>query len=340
MTRPGEWMLREIAEIPQVIARQMAHHGADYAETGARLRRNPPRFFATCARGTSDHAALFFKYLTEIRTGVPVVTLGPSLGSIYDADLQLRDAVLLSVSQSGSSPDLVALQHRAKQGGASTIALLNTTDSPLGGEADIVLPIGAGPEQAVAATKSFVASLTALLAIHAGQTEDNSLLAAVNNLPEALKQTRAVDIDPIVRALLAAETLFILGRGPGLAIAQEAALKLKETCLVHAEAFSAAEFRHGPIALAKPGALVLAFLPEGPARASVEDTLRLAKEYGAQTIPIGSGTPGFACFDGAHEQTLCVLQITLFYRIAAALSLALGLNPDLPPHLVKATLTT
>ena len=205
MTRPGEWMLREIAEIPQVIARQLTQHGAGYAQTGARLRRNPPRFFATCARGTSDHAALFFKYLTESRTGVPVVTLGPSLGSIYEADLQLKDAVLLSISQSGRSPDLVALQHRAKQGGAATIAVLNTIESPLGRGADIVLPIGAGPEQAVAATKSFVTSLTALLAIHAGQTEDRSLLAAVHILAKFIRTDCAHSSSPLLHITLSKE---------------------------------------------------------------------------------------------------------------------------------------
>ncbi|MEZ5783443.1 MAG: SIS domain-containing protein [Rhizobiaceae bacterium] len=164
MIHASTQMLAEIREAPAVVARQLAH-AEIYREEGERLRREAPRFVATCARGSSDQAVTFFKYIAEQRLGLPIASVGPSIASVYGAELKFEGGILLTVSQSGGSPDLVSLQERAAKGGARTLALLNVTDSAVGNAAGSVLPMMAGQEKAVAATKSFVASLVALATV-------------------------------------------------------------------------------------------------------------------------------------------------------------------------------
>jgi len=168
-------MAREISEIPAITERQITEAFPAYRAEGRRLKELDPDFFMTCARGTSDQAALYFKYLIELRAGIPVASIGPSLGSIYKARLRMTGAACLSISQSGGSPDLSALQKQAKEGGARTLAILNVEDSSLGLGADRVLPLLAGPEIAVAATKSYVASLVAVAALVAEFADDKEL---------------------------------------------------------------------------------------------------------------------------------------------------------------------
>lgn len=332
----GEKMAAEIAEIPAVISRQLRDHLDAYLALGRDWADRPPRFLATCARGTSDQAALFFKYLTEIGTGIPVASLGPSLGTVYGARLQMQDATLVAVSQSGASPDIVALTEAARAGGARAVALLNTIPSALAEVADTVLPLAAGPEQAVAATKSFVASLVALTAIHAGQTGDAKLCDALLMLPETLRGLpphAAPDLQPLARH----RRLFCLGRGLGLAMSGEAALKLKETCLLSAESASSAEFRHGPQALADGDLAALAFVLDDAARQGNADLIDSLRGRGAHVIcfdPLAIG------LEGKHPPAVqAIALITVFYAQVWALSRSLGLDPDAPPHLVKATLT-
>jgi len=330
-------MAAEIAEIPEVIDRQLRDNLDSYLALGHNWTNDPPVFFATCARGTSDQAATFFKYLTEIGTGIPVASLGPSLGSLFDGGLRMNGSVLLAISQSGASPDLVALARKASIGGARTVALLNTPDSALGRTADTVLPLAAGPERAVAATKSFAASLVAVAAIHAGQTGNRELLDELLLLPAVLRSPRngpQLDLSPLRRA----RRLFCLGRGVGLAIAGEAALKLKETCLLTAEATSSAEFRHGPLALADKESTALVFLLDDATRHGTELLIETLKERGASVI-VSGGADKVQPLDLRHPATQAIVAITRFYAAVHALALSLGLDPDRPPHLVKATLT-
>ena len=279
MSGPGQLMAAEIAEIPDVIDRQLRENLDGYLALGQSWAEKPPVFFATCARGTSDQAALFFKYLTEIGTGIPVASLGPSLGSLFDGGLRMNAAALLAISQSGASPDLVALTRKAAAGGAMTVALLNTPDSPLGRAADRVLPLSAGSERAVAATKSFVASLVAVTAIHAGHSGDQLLQDELLALPAALRSQQGAlpDFRPLARS----RRLFCLGRGMGLAIAGEAALKFKETCLLAAEGASSAEFRHGPLALADKDTAALVFLLDDATRPGTEELIATLRQRGA-----------------------------------------------------------
>ncbi|GAB1480074.1 SIS domain-containing protein [Paracoccaceae bacterium] len=337
MTGPGHRMAAEIAEIPDVIDRQLRETFDDYLALGRAWAKEPPLYFASCARGTSDQAALFFKYLTEIGTGIPVASLGPSLGSLFDGPLRMNGAALLAISQSGASPDLVALTRKAAAGGARTFALLNTLDSPLGRAADHVLPLVAGPESAVAATKTFVASLVAVTAIHAGQTGNRALEDELIALPAALRVQLRGSI-PDFRSLASTRRLFCLGRGLGLAIAGEAALKFKETCLLAAEGASSAEFRHGPLALADKDTAALVFLLDDATRNGTEALIGTLQDRGATVMVMGA-TAETAPSGLRLPATQAIAAITQFYGAVLSLALGLGLNPDLPPHLVKATLT-
>ena len=251
----------EIAEAPAAVARQAQGLAHPLRELVACLERRPPQVVVTCARGSSAHAATFGKHLIERIIGTPVAAAAPNIASVYGRQLNLRNQLFLAISQSGKSDDLIAMALSARAAGALTVAVLNVTDSPLARACDLILPIGAGPETSVAASKTFVATLTALQRLVAAWTDDAALVRAVDALPERL--TRATDLDwsAATGALSRTRSLVTIGRGPTLAIAREASLKLKETCNLHAEAFSGAEFLHGPVALAAPTYPILMFMP-------------------------------------------------------------------------------
>jgi glutamine---fructose-6-phosphate transaminase (isomerizing) len=336
-------MLREIREIPHVVERQLSEGAALYREAGERLRKDDPRFLVTCARGSSDQAVTYFKYLVETLIGIPVASVGPSVASVYDTKLRFDGGVLLSVSQSGGSPDLVSLQAKAREGGARTLALLNVTDSEVGHGADQVLPMFAGKEKAVAATKSFVASLVALACIAAHWKGDAQFLAALDRLPAALETALRCDWSRAELPLAAAHSLYVIGRGPGLSIAGEAALKFKETCRLHAEAYSAAEVRHGPIALARDRFAALLFANGDQSDASIADAVRALSSAGATVFLAGAEIAGVSSLPVAptsHPLLNPVALVVSFYRFAEGLSVALGENPDAPKLLSKVTRTT
>lgn len=335
-------MAREIREIPQVVARQVTEGRNAYRRIGARLRALDPAVLATSARGSSDHAATYLKYLVETRLGIPVASIGPSVASIYHAPLRLKRAALVAISQSGASPDLLALLEAGAAGGALTAALVNAPDAPATGVATLDAPLLAGEEVAVAATKSYVASLVAIAAILAEWVEDAALADALTALPDALAGALAADWGELEDAFRTAGSAFCIGRGPGLAIAGEAALKLKETCGLHAEGFSAAEVLHGPAVLADEGFHALVFVPADEARESVLHTADKIAGFGASTWrvdgPPGMGN-GLASAAAPHPALQPICQIVSFYRFAEGLSRARGRDPDRPMHLSKVTRT-
>jgi glucosamine--fructose-6-phosphate aminotransferase (isomerizing) len=311
------------------------------AELAAWLRSNTPRAVVTLARGSSDHAATFARYLIETRAGVLTSSASPSVGSIYRATPDLRGTVLLAISQSGRSPDLLDSATRARTSGALVAAMVNDEASPLAAMADIVIPLGAGPERSVAATKSFIAALAATLDLLAGWTEDPEIDAALSSLPDGLAQTSELDWSAALPALARAKAMYVVGRGHGLGIAQEAALKLKETCAIHAEAFSAAEVRHGPMALVREGFPVLML---GQGDQSLESVQALAVDFaerGATMISAGVRSASGIALPVLESDALTgpILQIASFYRLVNALALELGRDPDRPPHLAKVTET-
>ena len=263
------FMAREIAEAGAAVARGLADDAIQNAAKAARAR--DPAVVVTIARGSSDHAALYLKYLIEITLGLPCASMGPSVASLYQAPLKLSQALAISISQSGRSPDIVEMQRAARRAGAFTLALVNDETSPLAADPHALAPLHAGPERSVAATKSMIAALVAGARFVAEWAEDAGLRDALAQLPEALDAQLRTPPEALVERVAAAKSAFVLGRGATYALAQEAALKLKETCAIHAEAFSSAEVLHGPAEIVGEGFLVLAFVPQDEARAGMRD---------------------------------------------------------------------
>jgi glutamine---fructose-6-phosphate transaminase (isomerizing) len=334
-------MYREAASAPQVVRAQLAANGARIARLAAGLRRAPPRAVVTCARGSSDNAATFARYLIETRIGILTSSAAPSVSSLYQAVPDLSGALLLAISQSGASPDLLATVRRGKQAGARVLALLNVEDSPLAQLADELLPLGAGVERSVAATKSYLASLAAVLQLTAAWAEDGELAAALAGAPERLARAWELDWSAACAPLRCAASLYVIGRGPGLAAAQEAALKLKETCALHAEALSAAELRHGPLGLVRAGFPVLILAQRDASHAGVAQLAGELATRGAQVLLAGAHAAGAIVLPTLSEHPTIepLLLVQSFYRLANALALARGADPDHPPHLAKVTET-
>lgn len=343
MTDPTRTRMHaEARAAADAVARQLAANAPRVDALVERLRARPPRFIVTCARGSSDHAATYGKYLFETELGLVTASASPSVASVYAARPQLDGALLVAISQSGRSPDLLRSVELARESGAHVVALVNAEDSPLAALAHTVLPLCAGPELSVAATKSYLCSLSALLQLVARWRGDAALLAAVDALPDALRAAQRQDWSPLVVGLAHARNLFVLGRGLGLGAAQEAALKFKETCGLHAEAFSSAEVKHGPMAIVGPGFPVLCF---GQDDGTLAGTVAVAHEFRARGAPVWIAAPG-AGGDGAlpvaastHPACTPLLAIASFYLAANALSVARGHDPDVPPHLNKVTET-
>ena len=335
-------MYREAHESADVVARQFAANEAVVSALAHALRANPPRFIVTCARGSSDHAAAYAKYVFETRLGIATASASPSVTSVYAAEQQWQGALFIAISQSGKSPDLLRTAEAAKRGGARVVALVNVEDSPLAALADTVIPLHAGPERSVAATKSYIAALAAVLHLCARWLDDAELSEALKILPDALRANWDADWSTLVDGLADASNLFVVGRGYGLGIALEAALKFKETCGLHAEAFSAAEVKHGPMALIGPGFPVLCFAQDDD---TLESTLAVAREFsgrGAQVFVAAPGQHGAGALPvaaGLPAMLTPLLIIQSFYRAASELSLRRGFNPDVPPHLNKVTET-
>lgn len=334
-------MFREARQASKVVQSQRARNKKVIAALADRLRTNPPRAVVTLARGSSDHATTFARYLLETRAGVLTSSASPSVGSIYDATPDLNGAIVLAISQSGRSPDLVAAAGHARNKGAYLVAMVNDEDSPLARMADTLVPLDAGLERSVAASKSFIAALAATLDLLASWTNDQAIDTALSALPERLEEAWALDWTPALPRLTGATAMYVVSRGHGLGIAQEAALKLKETCGLQAEAFSAAEVRHGPMALVGRDFPVLLL---GQPDESLDSVATLANDFearGACVLTAGiPGAPGTSLpVIPSDPLTAPILQIASFYRLANALALARGRDPDHPPHLAKVTET-
>lgn len=335
-------MLEESREAPQAVARQLAADADTYAMLAAQLRSTPPQSVLTVARGSSDHAAHYMAYLVMARLGRLVTSLPMSLITLYQSQLECEGLVSIAFSQSGQSPDLVSPTRFFRAGGARTIAVVNQPDSPLAEAAEWVLPLHAGPEASVAATKSYIAQLVAGARLVAGWRDDPELHAALQALPLTLAQALDCDWRRAVDALHGADRLFVIGRGTGLAIAMEAALKFKETCGIQAEAFSGAEVKHGPMALVEEGYPLLVFAPRGPAQAGLIALASEMRERGARVLLAApAGTPGaeLPLVQAAHADLDPIAAVQSFYPMVEALARSRGLNPDQPRHLAKVTRT-
>jgi len=344
-------MFQEAAGASDAVRAQLQNDARAIATIGAELRRLAPRMVITCARGSSDHAATYAKYLIEIRTGVVTASAAPSVSSIYGVSQDLRGCLFIALSQSGRSPDLLASVAAAKAAGATILVLCNSPGAPLAAAADLAIELRAGVETSVAATKSYLATLAALIRMVAAWTEDAALQSEIDALPGLMDRSWALDWSAALPVLGPAANLYVVGRGLGLGAAQETALKCKETCGLHAEAFSSAEVRHGPYALLGAGFPALLYAQRDGTQGGVE---ALGTELARRGVPvlIAGAREGGAAADaarragavalpteGASAEISPILLVQSAYRLIAALALRRGFDPDNPAHLRKVTET-
>ncbi|MCD2322789.1 SIS domain-containing protein [Sphingomonas sp. IC-56] len=332
-------MKSEAAQAAGVTRALVQANGAALKALGARLRAEPPARIVTCARGSSDHAASYGKYLIETLIGIPVASAAPSTASVFAAPVAPGSALCIAISQSGRSPDLLATVKAHQAAGAHVVAFVNDEESPLAALADTCIGLKAGPERSVAATKSYIASLVAFVALVAEWAEDDGLASALATLPDQLERACELDWTPAVETLRDATNLFVIGRGYSFGIAQEAALKFKETCGLHAEAFSAAEVRHGPMAIVGSGFPVLGFATSDAAGDSVREAAAEFTDRNARVCLADARGAGTLPALAAHPAIEPILMVQSFYHMANALSLARGHDPDRPLYLKKVTET-
>ena len=334
-------MFQEAASASDAVRAQLQCDSDAIAAIGREVRRLAPRTVITCARGSSDHAATYAKYLIETRAGVLTASAAPSVSSVYGVTQDLRGCLFIALSQSGRSPDLLASVAAARAAGATILALCNTPGAPLIAAADLVIELRAGVETSVAATKSYLATLAALIRMVAAWTQDAALESAVDTLPALMDRSWALDWSAALPPLESAAHLYVVGRGLGLGAAQEAALKCKETCGLHAEAFSSAELRHGPYALLGPGFPALLFAQRDATRAGVE---ALGGELARRGLPVliagaqAEGAIELPTTEAAAEIGP-ILLVQSAYRLIATLAVGRGFDPDNPAHLRKVTET-
>ena len=343
-------MAADIAEQPAGYARLLEGAPArEIAAAAARVVERRPRHAIFVGRGTSDHAALYAAYLTEIRLGIPVGLASPSAITLYGARPDLADALVVGVSQSGGSPDLTEVLKVARESGALTLAVTNNPGSTLAQTAELSVDVSAGHERAVAATKTYTAELLALLLLVEGirngdgtpAAEERAALAKLPALAEeALAGRGAEDLAQRYRF---ASRLVTTGRGYAYPTARETALKLMETSYLPALAFSGADLLHGPLAMTDPDVPVLAVVGTGPGGRSMADVVTRLGERRADVVTVGAtdipGSAGRLAVPGVDERYAPLLDILPLQRLALALALARGEDPDAPRGLNKVTST-
>ncbi len=343
MNQPSQTTLMELEtrETPAVAARLVRNASLRLAELGERLRTLSPRYALAAGRGSSDAAALLAKYLFEARLALPTVSAAPSVRSIYGQQLKIEKALVLAVSQSGRSPDLVEFCRSAVGPDVLRVGLINDETSPLASLMDVFLPLEAGAEKSVAATKSCLAAMTLVFGLAAHWRNDPAMIAAFERSPDILARALAQDWTAALPFFDGDGPIYVIGRGPGLAVAAEAALKLKETNGLHAEAVSAAEVRHGPFALAGPMLRVIIFAQRDAAFDGLQKLATDLKKIGCPVLFICSDADRSpATVQSDAEPVLELFAMLLrFYLLANAAALRRGRSPDSPPMLTKITET-
>ena len=342
-------MRREIGEIPATIERILDGAAEIEAVAGA-IRRFQPRWVTIAARGTSDHAAVYAQYLIEHQLGIPTGLAKPSVITLYEGRLDWRDVLLVAISQSGRSPDIVAVADAARQGGALTVAITNEEDTPLAAAAELSLRCHAGRELAVPATKTYVADLAVLAALVGALRPDRPLRAELAAIPGSLRAVEAATdawLDGAgaqLDAFASADRALVVSRGYNLATALELSLKLKETCGLFAEPYSTADFAHGPMILAGPGVPALGIRPDGPVGQLVDQALDTIEGRGGRATRVGgpeaSQWPEALVLPGGVPETLTPLCFAVAGQLLVeSVARRRGLDPDAPPGLNKVTLT-
>jgi len=326
-------MQREALESPLKVQQQLSNNKAVAEALGKELRDNPPSMVMIVGRGSSDHAGVYGRYLIEIETGTPTFAAAPSVSSIYNKDLKLTNALIIAISQSGKSPDILAQVEMAKRSGARVVALVNDESSPLADIADTVLGLGAGPELAVAATKSYLCTLSALAQLTAYWSNDAALIEALNELPTTLQTAIDAETQLQVEDLLTVNNLVVLGRGPGFAVSKEIALKLKEVCQIQAEPFSSAEFLHGPVTLVENEFTCISINIKDESQSAHLEQVDDIRSRGASILEMDF------CSHQIHPRLQPIAVLQRFYLDVEKVALARGIDPDAPAGLNKVTRT-
>lgn len=341
-------MQQEALSAPEHVAQQLLENQSIITQLAKKIQAVKPAFAFTIARGSSDHAASFAKYLFGTQLGLITASLPPSIVSIYESKLNVKNSLALAISQSGASPDICETLQAARDAGAITVAIVNNINSPLAQIAEFVLPMHAGEEQAVAATKTYITSLSAIVQLVAVLSSDKSLRQALAHLPESLVQASQCDWHVAQEELLHRNNLILLGRGLGYPVVREAALKFKETSNMHAESFSAAEFQHGPMALVKKNFPVLVYAQHDSSFTGTIATCQKLTALDADTLlavdPKKLPDTKVARFilplpPSLHPVCDPLLFIQAFYPMIAQFSVARGYDPDKPENLRKVTTT-
>jgi glucosamine--fructose-6-phosphate aminotransferase (isomerizing) len=347
-------MRREIDEIPAAVARLVRGEAAHLDEVAAAVRRAHPRLAVVAARGTSDHAAVYARYLVESELRLPTAMAAASLTTIYHRSSDWSGVLLLSLSQSGASPDILAVTEAARAGGATTVAITNDSRSPLAMMAEHAIACQAGPERAVAATKTYVSELAAVAALVARLSPESVLADGLKGLPEVLVDVLlAADgwlasAEPLVEAAVSADRMLVVSRGFNLPTALEVALKFKETTGIFAEAYSSADLMHGPVALAQPRVPLLAFRPDGPMGEAIDSVIDQVTAAGSRVWLVGgrelakrgSGIHAALALPVDLPETLTPLAFVVpGFVLVECVARRRGMNPDAPAGLTKVTLT-
>jgi glucosamine--fructose-6-phosphate aminotransferase (isomerizing) len=333
-------MLLEAEDAPNRVQELLANDQAEYSSLGARLRELDPAVVGTIARGSSDHAATYASYLIPLCTGRLVASIPPSVVTVLRTSLRLRGQFVLALSQSGGSPDLVGALAEARRGGAFTAALVNVPGSPLAGAAELSLPQRAGEERSITATKSVLCTMAGIARLTAEWSQDEALLSALRGLPSTLREHGAAGAGIDDQLLRGVSHALILSRGLGYGAATELALKLKETCGVHAEAFSAAEVRHGPREIVDKDYLILALALPGSGEADVLQAASELRSQGARVLTLGRGGCDFPLRESRDPRLAPLLALQLLYPWIARCAKALGRDPDKPKTLAAKVIKT
>lgn len=333
----ASFMAREIAEIPRVA--QLLCSGGEAARVAGTLARRSFRFVVVCGRGSSGHAGMYLRYLIETRLRLAVSASAPSVVTAYGRTPQLAEALFVVVSQSGRSPDLVAAARAARGSGASILALVNDAASPVAHAADMVLPLEAGPECAVAATKTVVNSLVASAALVAHWAGDRELAEGLAALPARLGASLALDWSAWSDDLTQARAAFVTGRGHGLGTVREIALKLSETLGLPSLGYSAAELRHGPRASVSGATPVLALRQADAASDSIDGLVADLRGSGIRVHACGGPAGTLPWLPDGHPACDPIVMLVPAYRAIERRARAMGLDPDAPVGLTKVTET-
>lgn len=341
----GEIMQADIAEQPLALGRVLSHGQRAIHEVAAAVKRRQPRFVLFVARGTSDNAAIFAKYLVETRLGMPAGLASPSTFTVYGARPDLRDVLVIGVSQSGTSPDLVEPMVRARESGAVTVAVTNSPGSALATAAEFAIDVMAGPEKAVASTKAYTCQLLTLWLFIDALAGGNAAEAAA--VPELVERqlAREHEVAELSVRYRFAEELVLTARGFNYPTAREASLKLTETTYVVASGFSGADLLHGPVAMIDRGFPVIAIAPTGAGSAAMRPVITEVSERGADILVVGDrslsdvATLHLPLEETRTESLSPIIAIVPMQLLALHMARARGVDPDKPRGLSKVTST-